>query len=287
MGLFLHNDKFPEIIWDRISIKLSINNNRVDVGKIIEPQFEAFYEYDGALFNGSIFYNTELTSNDVRKKTIYVERITDEDRSVSIFYSNEIDVIWDRINIVLKIDKPRVEIGSQVDFNIDAIYEFDGRFFKGEILFNHPLKQVTLGEKIFRVRGIVDSRYNLTAFKSNQVSCIFDDIVIEQEFKGLNPTQVHVLTRVNFLTDLTPVNNASVKVNGIGEHVNLGEYRSTVYTWKPYTLLRTEVKLDGWDMRFIDKNFVAMGNIFTVISITAILISVSAYQLFKKKYRPN
>ena len=261
MGEFRHNNKYPEIILDRISLELSVERNRVDVGTTIVPKINAFYEYDNAQFNGPFYYNTKLFSEEVCEKTIKVKDIQDHKYNLSAFKSNEINIIWDRVILSLEIPKTRVEIGLEPEIKIDGIYEYDGKTFKGSVNYDGNLKQDFIGERFFNVANISDSLYDLSVFESNNVSCVFDEIVIEQEVSSTVPTQVKILTNVHYKSDNKPVSEAMVKVNGIGEYVSPGTYESIVYSFHPLPYLSTEIELDEFKNKVVEQRILSTSNI--------------------------
>jgi hypothetical protein len=286
MGEFKHNNKSPEILWDRISIELSVERNRVDVGTTMVPKVSAFYEYDNAKFNGSFFYNTELFSEEVCEKTIKVNDMQDHQYNLSAFKSNEIKIIWDRVLLSLEIPNTRVEIGLEPDIKIDGIYEYDGKIFKGSVNYDGIPKQYFIGERFFNVVNISDSLYDLSLFESNNVSCVFDEIVVEQDISSSVPTQVKILTNIHYKSDDKPVSEAMVKVNGIGEYVSPGTYESIVYSFHPLPHLSTEIKLDEFKNKVVEQRILSTSNIMaeSVLSIFILsLIIKSRYDFHKNR----
>ncbi len=285
MGEFRHNFKYPKIVWDRISIELGLDNKRIDVGSNIELKVNAFYEYDNADFNGSIFYDKELYSDVVCEKTIKVKSIQDKKHGLSEFKSNEIPVIWDRVILSLDVPHERVEVGSKAEIICNGIYEYDRKPFKGSVTFDNDLKQNTLGEKNFSVLSISDPLYNLSVFEFNEVSCIFDDIEIEQQTGTVIPTQVQILTTIHYKFDHKPVEYAQVKVNGLGEYIGSGKYKTTLYTFNPFLQLNTEIKIEDWKTQVIEKNIYPLGNIISEASLLTIISGISARVLTNKTKR--
>ena len=279
-GLFLHNDRYPEITWDRVLIEMSVPDVRVDVGTVIEPRVTAIHEYDGAPFKGSILYSG-LSSEVVGSRTIEVEGVEDEERDISVFTANSCDVIWDRVEIEIGLDQERLDVLGEAEITTSAKYEYDGWLFRGELLFNSPLRQSFIGPVVFKVSGIIDEKYGITTFETNEVSCVFDDVDVEQEVQATNPTQIQVVTRVSYVSDGAPVRGARVWVNGVGDETEPGVYRSTLFTWGPLIRLRTEVALDGWEARVSERGVIALGNIGVFALGGVSVASVSGFVLFR------
>ena len=274
MGEFRHNDKYPKIIWDRILIELSVDKNRIDVGTIIVPEVNAFYEYDDTEFKGIVSYNNELYSNLVCEKMIGIKGIQDFKYNLSVFESNEISIIWDRVVLSLDIPNYRLEIGSEPNIRYEGIYEYDGKPFKGSVTFNVFPKQDYTGEKYFSVINIMDSLYNLSVFKSNKASYVFDDIEIKQEINTIFPTQIQILTTIHYKSDNKPVDDALVRVKGIGEYIGSGKYKSTIYTFSPFAQLSTEIILKGFKNRFLEQEVFTISNILSEFMLLFFILSV-------------
>jgi hypothetical protein len=93
----------PSIIWDKVTIKLE--NNRVNVGSEATVSYEAFYEYDGETFAGSIMLNDTVFTQDILGKRGYKAiGITDDKYQLTQFTSNEAYVIFDRIKASYQIE---------------------------------------------------------------------------------------------------------------------------------------------------------------------------------------
>jgi parallel beta-helix repeat protein len=88
--------------------------------------------------------------------------------------------IWDRVRIILSIADDRIDVGSNATISWGAsVYEFDNSSFtkfKGYPLLNDTLMHDTVGKWYFTTSSIVDPKYHLRAFRSNTVSCIWDEI---------------------------------------------------------------------------------------------------------------
>ncbi len=169
-----------------------------------------------------------------------------------------------------------MEVGSEAEIICSGIYEYDRKPFKGSIKFDDDLKQNNLGEKNFGVLSISDSLYNLSVFEFNEVSCVFDDIEIEQQISTAIPTQVQILTIIHYKFDHKLVEDAQVNVNGLGEHIGSGKYKTTLYTFNPFLRLNTEIELEDWETQVVEKNIYSLGNIISEASLLAIIGGVSA-----------
>lgn len=275
----LIQDNHPKIIWDRVNIELTTNKERVDIGENASLIEKAYYEYDNTAFSGSIIYNEELYADKACKKTIRVENIEDKKHNLMAFSSNEIILIWDRVNLHLDIKDPRVQVGKVAEITYMGSYEYDNSPFEGRITLDRSLKQDGVGKKRYTVERIEDYMYNLSSFTSDDVTCIFDDLEFEQEISTAVPTQAHVETRIYYAYDHKPVENADVKVNGIGYHTGSGIYESALFSFFPLMKIKTEIKLGGFETRTFETETVNLGNIGLLSGIAVII-----FLLLGRKY---
>jgi len=161
----------------------------------------------------------------------------------------------------------RIQKGKEAEVACYGVYEYDDKPFNGLIEFDNNLKQDSIGEVRYRIIGITDNLYNLSAFTSNFVSVIFDDIVIKQKISTYIPSQINVITEISFVYDGEPVSNAKVKVNSVGDYYNSGIYRATVFSYLPYSTIITEVEIDGFEKQISWVSVWAIGNICILFSV--------------------
>jgi hypothetical protein len=69
-------------------------------------------------------------------------------------------------------------VGSVAQISATAVYAFDNSPFKGSYSLNDTLVKTFICKCGYRVSGIVDELYGLTAFDTNEVSIIFDKVVV-------------------------------------------------------------------------------------------------------------
>jgi parallel beta-helix repeat protein len=131
--------------------------------------------------------NFTYTSTKVGKKTFEVETVkfpytyNDEVYDITSFTQKapSISTIWDRVNITLDITDNRIDIRSKADVSWHAsTYEYDGSPFEGYPRLNDTLYHDTVGKWCITTSSIIDTKYNLGAFRSNTVCCVWDRIKI-------------------------------------------------------------------------------------------------------------
>ena len=283
LGELRHNGKYPAIIWDRVSIELGPETQRVDVGSDVYLVERAQYEFDGSPLIGTIEYNEELYSDKVMKKIIMIKKINDEKYNLTEFSANNVTIIWDRVIIELNAVNYRIQKGKEAEIVCYGVYEYDDRPFNGLIEFDNNLKQDSIGEVRYRIIGITDNLYNLSAFTYNFVSVIFDDIDIKQKISTYIPSQINVITAISFVYDGEPASNAKVKVNSVGDYYNSGIYRATIFSYLPYSTIITEVEIDGFEKEISWVSVWAIGNICILFSVAFIAFFLLSRIIVRRK----
>jgi len=278
MGEVRHNKMYPRIIWDRVSIELSLDRYRVDVGTDVALNVYAVYEYDNTKFYGLISYNTELHSEAVCEKVIEVSGISDDAYGLSAFESNDVTVIWDRVVLDLDVENERVEVGSEARIDVNGFYEFDSEPFLGKVEFNDTLVKNELGKYPIEVVSVVDRRYGLSSFVSNPALFICDDISVDKNTVVKSLGKVDVIVNLFSKFDGKPV-EGMIKVNGDSAEYDSSKnaYKRTISIWLPFVNIDYEINCPGFERMDFSESMYHMGNIcfysgFSLVGIISIFV---------------
>jgi len=213
-----HNAESPwssgrVVIAERIQITLTVSDNRIDVGSTMPWSFTATYEYDGtdATSYVSVTLNDTTTKSDVGLWYYTVSSITETQYGLTVFTSNTISCIFDRVVVTLSVSDNRINVGENATININAVYDYDDSSFIGSITLNDTqTTKSTVGKYWFTVSSISDSQYGLTVYTSNTVYVIWDkDVMEDLSFSG--GTMFNFSARVKSLYD-GYFNNRNVRV---------------------------------------------------------------------------
>jgi len=175
-GLTTFETNEAYVIWDRVAVTLSINDDRINVGEPANITWTAIYEYDSTPFSGTVQLNDTTTKSTVGKFGFAVASITDNLYGLTAFTTNEVSCIWDRVDIKLSVPDSRVDVGRSANIQISAVYAFDGAAFTGTVNLNDTEVKNVVGKYGYRAISISDSLYGLTAFTSNSIYVIFDKV---------------------------------------------------------------------------------------------------------------
>ncbi|MFQ5711347.1 MAG: DUF3131 domain-containing protein [Candidatus Geothermarchaeales archaeon] len=163
----------PSIIWDRVSVTLSAGDERIDVGSNATITWRAFYEYDDTPLVGLVNLNDDTIKSAVGKWHYTTKDINDYNYGLTAFTSNTIQVIFDRVSINLSVPDPRINVGETATIDVNAVYEYDGTIFDGEVVLNDTLTKNTAGRYGYTVQSISGDAHGITIFESNAISVTF------------------------------------------------------------------------------------------------------------------
>ena len=200
-GLTVINDKVgaKSIIWDRVNIKLTVSDDRINIRDTANIAWTSVYEYDRTPFTGSLSLNDTTTKNAVGRYGYKVSSISDLKYGLTVFQSNTIFVVFDRVNITLFIADDRIDAGSEAPLSWTGIYEYDGTTFDGTVTYNNTQTIYdTVGRRGYTISSINDPTYGLTVFRSTAVSCIWDRIKIVNGGVTNNSTYITQIETVWF-----------------------------------------------------------------------------------------
>ncbi|MFQ5710885.1 MAG: hypothetical protein ACE5GD_03800 [Candidatus Geothermarchaeales archaeon] len=180
-GLTVPNDRVGarSIIWDRVNVKLAVSDDRINIGDEAEFTNTSVYEFDGTPFIGRLSLNDTTTKSVVGRYGYKVKSISDSRYGLTVFQSNAVSVVFDRVNITISIADDRIDVGSEAPLTWTGIYEYDGTTFNGTVTYNNTQTIYdTVGRRGYTTSLIRDPLYGLRAFRSNAVHCIWDRIKI-------------------------------------------------------------------------------------------------------------
>ena len=271
------------IVWDQVDITLTAYDGRIDIGREASISYDAVYLYDGETFQGTVSFNdTVLTQDQVGGRAYKTSSIVDSKYGLSAFATNEVRVVWDRVNISLSISNIRTNIGSEADVAWEGFYEYDRGAFSGSVLLNDTLIGNVAGERGFTVDSVIDPLHNLTAFASNEVQCIFDEIEASHSVETLALGSILVTVNVNFGYDGSPVEDALVRVNGVeAENVGNGLYQARLSSWMPFVTMSIELVRAGYELVKAETVVCALGNIVVEAAAVSSVVGIAAFSARK------
>ena len=188
VGYVPNPPKNPPIV---VIDEAQVSGLRVDLNSHQSVRFHASWSNEtdisqGLIYINGIGYNTNsggwIVINDsssvVTKKTW---RVTAVNCSGVLDFNQEAaspSIIWDRVNMTLSVKDDRIDVGSSADVKWTATYEYDRSPFQGKVNIVSANYGNPVRKEAFTTESIQDDKYGLTAFRSNQVNCIYDRVKI-------------------------------------------------------------------------------------------------------------
>jgi len=277
------------IIWDELVVTLSTSDDRVDVGSNVTISFEIHRKFDSSIAssfsiairgNNTIWYRNSGSSindssPDIGRYVYTCSAVTDNTYDLTKFESNNISVVFDKVVITLS-GPERLQVGTAAEITYQALYLYDKTPFEGKILLNNSQRQTSIGEYMYTVKAIEDQAYGLKDFSSNSILVIFDDIVVKYDVSNSFPGSVLIRINLMYMSDLTPVKDAIVEVNGeTAKHIDQGIYELQTQSWLPAQLTSITVSKTKFDVKRIGTVTLLITNFFgyaTIILIVTLII---------------
>ena len=275
-GLKTFKSNTIEIIWDRVRVELAADRRRVDVGSEAPIKAIAHYEYDGAGFRGKIYLDPALKQDKVGSYSYKAVRIEDDLYGLTLFATNTVDVVFDRVVVELQPMLKRVEVGKAAKITIRSYYEFDNQEFQGQVFLDKHLVQNQMGPVQYRVAGVSDAKYGLTVYRSNDVSVTFDRLGASLNIQT-PPLLTNLYVKVFYQYDGEPVTAGEVTALGRNlsqEGMTPGLYTSSFLSFSPYVSGVVSVHTEGFEQLNLEYSQPHVGNIlfYSAASATSVLL---------------
>jgi hypothetical protein len=166
-------------VFDQVLVDLKTSKPRVGVDTEAPIRWTATYAFDGAPFQGQIILDENLTSSTVENRTYQVAKVNDELYNLTVFESDPLEIIFDRVLVTLDASDERINVGSEAEIEWTATYEYDQTPFHGWVEFNDTLIQDEAGKFRYAVGSVGDAQYDVESFESNAVDVIFDEVTVK------------------------------------------------------------------------------------------------------------
>jgi len=177
-GITVFASNSVSVVFDKVHITLNVDDNRIDIGTSAAVTGTGYYEYDSTAFTGTLSFNDTLTKDTVGKYGYTVASISDPTHGLTVFESNSVYCVFDRVQIVISVADDRINVGDTAALSWTGTYAYDGSLFEGSIAYNDTLSKTVVGKYGYDVASISDLTHGLTAFTTNEVDVIFDKVTV-------------------------------------------------------------------------------------------------------------
>ncbi len=220
-----------KITWDKVQVDLYSPRKRYNPGQQATIECLAYYESDTKPFLGKITLNDTLVQDDVGRHRYTVESIMDWNNGITLFTTETIDVIFDKVLVEVGVEDTRIGVGEKADIRYDARYAYDDSPFSGNVSFTAARKDF-VGKEDVTVWRIVDRLWFLDTFEANSVEVVWDRVKVDIEAPD---TRVDVGEEVTvgysacYEYDGTPLAEGEVTLNAESiRREDVGNYTFTV-----------------------------------------------------------
>jgi hypothetical protein len=212
-------------IWDTVKVILYKDKSRYNLGREADIGYLANFDSDLNTFYGTVTLNDTTKKDQAGLYHFTAEEIFDHNRinNVTIFESNVIDVIYDKVELELTVEDSRINVGEEVKINYTGQYIYDGGSFLGDLRLNYPLVCEFVDKRTIEVRRIQDNRFFLDYFEANSLDVIWDRIKVDittEDTRVDVGEKVEVQVDAYYEYDNTPIPEGDYSVNALSLTLN-------------------------------------------------------------------
>ena len=175
-GITAFQPSNTSIIFDMVNLTLSVLDDRINVGSIAQIQASGVYAFDGSPWRGSYVLNDTLGKNVPGRYEYTVSSVTDDKYGLTVFKCNSVQITFDKILITLKVLRDKVSLWTEMPWDFTAVYASTGEDAKPYLTvnLNDTTTKSAPGTYAFTIQSIKETKYGLTAFESNTITCTWE-----------------------------------------------------------------------------------------------------------------
>lgn len=202
----------PSIIWDLVQIIVP-EDERANLGDEFSNKY-AHYAFDGEPFEGRIILNDTLTDKQAGRYDFKVIGLEDYKHNLSKFEPDHFNLIFDKVDIVLSLIDTRLDVGTLPVLNITSSYQYDSEPFEGNITVETTLSVFSVKEHTYYVSEVSD-KYGINKFNSNNITCIWDQVLITDAGVSNTESEIGETEEVWFKAEYTYDNDVFDPDDGV------------------------------------------------------------------------
>ncbi|MHA2302306.1 MAG: hypothetical protein ACXACD_15270, partial [Candidatus Thorarchaeota archaeon] len=176
----------PSIIWDALSVTITVADNRINIGDTASITPTATYLYDGSSYDGTLILNDTVFAYASAQQHWYnvSSAAGDDTFGITAIEVNDVEYcIWDSLTIQMTdpLDQ-RIDIDSNASgIVVSATYDFDNALYDGTFALNNSFFiYSSMQRQGYTVNFAVgDDSFGITAIRQNaETYCIWDSLTI-------------------------------------------------------------------------------------------------------------
>ena len=205
------NSKSDTVIWDSLTITITIGDHRIDINVNASINVSAVYDHDSATYDGTLTLNNTTYQYATAQRQDYTvaSAAGDDTYGITVISTNDIDyVIWDSLTVTITIGDSRIDAGSNASISVSGVYDYDGAAYDGTFTLNDTTYNHAVVDIYYYTAtvGNGDDTYGITVISTNDV-----DYVI---FDSISGTVTFADHRRNIATTATPLTSATYDYDG-------------------------------------------------------------------------
>ena len=230
-GIHTFKSNIVKITWDKVKVDLFSPRKRYNPGQKATIECLAYYESDTKPFLGEITLNDTLVQDEVGRYWYTVESIMDWSNGITLFTTETIDVIFDKVLVEVEVEDTRIGVGEKAEIKYDARYAYDDSPFSGNVSFRATRKDF-VGKEEVTVWRIVDKLWFLDTFEANSIGVVWDKVGVDIDTPDTRVDvgeEVAVEYTACYEYDGTPLEEGEVALNAESMRIeDVGNFTFTV-----------------------------------------------------------
>ncbi|MFX1543934.1 MAG: hypothetical protein ACFFCR_13085, partial [Promethearchaeota archaeon] len=172
------NSQTQGIIWDSLTITITVGDNRIDIETIASVVPTAIYDYDGSSYDGTLQLNdTIFQQASAGRRGYTVDSAFGDSFGISAIRQNMIvSCVWDSLTVSISTIDHRIDVGAVASVSASAIYDYDGTPYDGTLNLNDTVfQQGVVGARAYTVDSAGGDTYGITVISTNDLDIVIWD----------------------------------------------------------------------------------------------------------------
>jgi hypothetical protein len=172
------NSQTQGVIWDSLTITITVSDSRIDIGTIASIIPTAIYDYDSSAYDGALQLNDTVFQQAFPGRRSYtVASASGDSHGITAIRQNMIvSCIWDSLTVSITAVDYRINVGDTASISATAVYDYDNTPYDGTLSLNDSVfQQGFVGARAYTVESASGDSYGITVISSNDVDVIIWD----------------------------------------------------------------------------------------------------------------
>jgi hypothetical protein len=172
------NSQTLDAIWDSLTVTITVDDSRINVGDIVSIVTTAVFDYDSSAYDGTLQLNdTTLQQFSPSRLGYTVETASGGSYGITAIRQNmEVYCIWDSLTVTITAVDYRINVGNLASISASAVYDYDSTLYDGSLTLNDTMfQQGSVGDRAYTVESVNGDTHGITVISINDVIIIIWD----------------------------------------------------------------------------------------------------------------